>query len=90
VLHSHRNDEISRRVALSGATAPPDGVTDGQCFTAYAQQVLAATLRSGDIVIFGNLPVCEDAAVLEIVQAAGAALRFFCPFAGPAPPNHQR
>jgi transposase len=50
---------------LSGLTAPMvlDGAMTGEWFTAYARQVLAPTLRPGDIVILDNLPAHKGAAV---------------------------
>ncbi|WP_027280602.1 IS630 family transposase, partial [Roseomonas gilardii] len=52
----------------------------GKWFTAYAQQVLAPTLRPGDIVILDNLPAHKGAAVREAIQAKGATLRFLPPY----------
>lgn len=48
-------------------------------FAAYARQVLVPTLRPGDIVILDNLPAHKGAAVREVIQAAGATLRFLPP-----------
>ncbi|WP_027281357.1 IS630 family transposase, partial [Roseomonas gilardii] len=57
-----------------------DGAMTGKWFTAYAQQVLAPTLRPGDIVILDNLPAHKGAAVREAIQAKGATLRFLPPY----------
>jgi transposase len=56
-----------------------DGAMMGNCFTAYTQQILATTLRPGDIVILDNLPAHKGAAVRDTIQAAGATLRFLPP-----------
>jgi transposase len=67
---------------LSGLTAPMvlDGAMTGEWFTAYVRQILAPTLRPGDIVILDNLPVHKGAAVREVIQATGAILRFLPPY----------
>jgi transposase len=43
---------------LTGMTAPwvLDGAMDGDAFRTYIQQVLAPTLRRGDVVVMDNLP----------------------------------
>ena len=66
----------------SGMTAPMvlDGAMHGTAFIAYVEQVLAPTLTPGDIVIMDNLPAHKPAAVREIIEKAGATLRFLPPY----------
>ena len=63
-------------------TAPMvlDGPMTGAWFLAYVQQVLAPTLRRGDVVILDNLPAHKGAAVREAIEAAGARLLFLPPY----------
>ena len=46
-----------------------DGPMTGEWFAAYTQQVLAPTLRPGDIVILDNLPAPKVAAAREAIEA---------------------
>ena len=83
VPHGHwKTTTFAGALRLSGLTAPMvlDGAMTGEWFTAYAQQVLAPTLRPGDIVILDNLPAHKGAAVREAIQAKGATLRFLPPY----------
>jgi transposase len=63
-------------------TAPMvlDGAMTGEWFLAYTQQVLAPTLRPGDIVILDNLPAHKGTAVRETIEATGAKLLFLPPY----------
>jgi putative transposase len=55
-----------------------DGPIDGQSFLQYVEEVLAPTLKPGDIVIFDNLGSHKGKAVRNAIRAAGAKL-FFLP-----------
>ena len=63
-------------------TAPMvlDGSMTGAWFLAYVQQVLAPTLRKGDVVILDDLPAHKISAVREAVEASGAQLLFLPPY----------
>jgi transposase len=63
-------------------TAPMvlDGSMTGECFVAYVQQILAPTLRPGDIVILDNLPAHKSAAARDAIEAAGAQMLFLPPY----------
>ena len=63
-------------------TAPMvlDGPMTGEWFVAYAQQVLAPTLRTGDIVILDNLPAHKASGAREAIEAAGARMLFLPPY----------
>lgn len=66
----------------TGMTAPMvlDGPMNGIWFLAYVQQVLAPTLKPGDVVIMDNLAAHKSPAVRDAVEAAGARLLFLPPY----------
>ena len=45
-------------------------------FMAYLKQCLVPTLKRGDIVMMDSLPVHKVAGVREVIEAAGARLRY--------------
>ena len=47
---------------------------NGETFRAYVEQVLAPTLKKGDIVFMDNVPVHKVAGVQEAIEARGAIL----------------
>ena len=51
-----------------------DGPMTGEVFRAYVEQMLAPSLRSGDVVVMDNLPAHKVAGVREAIQAVGASL----------------
>jgi transposase len=57
-----------------------DGAMHGAAFLAYVEQVLAPTLRPGDIVVMDNLPAHKPPAVRQAIERAGAELRFLPPY----------
>ena len=57
-----------------------DGPMNGAAFQAYVEQVLAPTLRPGDIVVLDNLPAHKPAAVRQAIEATGAQLQFLPPY----------
>lgn len=65
-----------------GMTAPMvlDGAMDGAAFLAYVEQVLAPTLKPGDVVVMDNLPAHKPATVRDAIEQAGAELRFLPPY----------
>ena len=67
---------------LSGLDAPMvlDGPMTRDWFLAYVGQVLAPTLRPGDVVILDNLPAHKGAAIQAAVEARGARLHFLPPY----------
>jgi transposase len=83
VPHGHwKTTTFVGALRLSGMTAPMtlDGAMNGPAFLAYVEQVLAPTLRPGDIVIMDNLPAHKPTAIREAIEAAGAELRFLPPY----------
>ena len=51
-----------------------EGAMNGETFRAYFEQVLAPTLRRGDIVFMDNVPVHKVAGVQEAIEGRGAIL----------------
>jgi len=51
-----------------------EGAMNGETFRAYVEQVLAPTLKKGDIVFMDNVPVHKVAGVQEAIEARGAIL----------------
>ena len=49
-------------------------------FLEYLRRCLVPTLSPGDIVVMDNLPAHKGAAVRQIIEAAGAELRFLPPY----------
>lgn len=66
---------------LTGMTAPMvlDGPMNGAWFLAYVQQVLAPTLKPGDVVIMDNLAAHKSTPVRDVIEAVGARLLFLPP-----------
>jgi transposase len=83
VPHGHwKTTTFIGTLRLGGMTAPMvlDGPMTGSWFAAYVEQVLAPTLRKGDLVIQDNLPAHKVAAARQVIQAAGAQLHFLPPY----------
>ena len=61
-----------------GITAPfvIDRAMTRAIFTEYLRQCLVPTLAPGDIVVMDNLPAHKGGAVRQIIEAAGAELRY--------------
>ena len=62
-----RHDRVTAPFVLEGAM-------NGETFRAYVEQVLAPTLKRGDIVFMDNVPVHKVAGVQEAIEARGAIL----------------
>jgi transposase len=57
-----------------------NGATDAEVFAAFMREVLAPTLRPGDIVVLDNLSAHRSQAAREAVEARGARLIFLPPY----------
>ena len=91
---SHGHWKTSTFVAglrTNGLTAPliVDGAINGDIFRAYVEQVLAPTLRPGDIVILDNLGSHKVAGVRDAIQASGATLVCLPPYSPDRNPIEQ-
>ena len=62
-----RRDRVTAPFVLEGAM-------NGESFRAYIEQILAPTLRRGEIVFMDNVPVHKVAGVREAIEARGAIL----------------
>lgn len=69
-------------LTLTGFIAPMllDGPMDGECFLAWVEQMLAPTLRPGDIVVMDNLAAHKVVGVRQAIEACGAELRYLPPY----------
>ena len=81
--HGHRKTTtLVAGLRLGGMVAPMvlDGPINGDWFEAYVAQVLAPTLRLGDIVVMDNLSSHKRASVRAMIEARGARLAFLPPY----------
>lgn len=79
VPHGHwKTLTLVAALRVDGLTAPYviDGAMDGPAFLAYVEQVLAPSLRKGDIVFMDNLRTHKVAGVREAIEAVSATLRY--------------
>jgi transposase len=69
-------------LTLGGFVAPMllDGPMDGASFLAWVEQMLAPTLRAGDIVVMDNLSAHKVAGVGQAIEACGAELLYLPPY----------
>jgi len=66
----------------SALTAPCviDGPMNGSAFLAYIEQILAPSLKLGDLVVMDNLSAHKVPGVREAIEAAGARLFYLPPY----------
>lgn len=57
-----------------------DGAVNGDVFKAFVEQVLVPALRPGDIVVMDNLSSHKGDTTRELIEAAGAEVRFLPPY----------
>ena len=62
---------------------------NGVAFRAYVEQMLAPTLRPGDIVIMDNLSAHKVAGVRQAIEARGAELVYLPPYSPDLNPIEQ-
>lgn len=83
VPHGHwKTTTFVGALRLSGMAAPMalDGPMDGPAFLAYVGQVLAPTLKPGEVVVMDDLPAHKVAGVRTVIEATGARLRLLPPY----------
>jgi len=83
VPHGHwKTTTFVGALRLSGMTAPMvlDGPMNGAWFLAYVHQVLAPTLKPGDVVIMDNLAAHKSTPIRDAIEAVGARLLFLPPY----------
>jgi transposase len=66
-----------------------DGPMNGLSFLAYVEQILAPTLRFGDIVIMDNVSIHKVAGIREAIEARGAILYYLPPYSPDLNPIEQ-
>lgn len=96
-LHDHtpcshwQTHTVIAGLRLRGLTAPAvfDGPLDNPTFLAYVEQVLAPTLRAGEVVVLDNLAIHKQAAVEAAIAAVGASVRFLPPYSPDLNPIEQ-
>jgi transposase len=64
----------SLTLAGMGPAMTLEGATDTAAFVAYIEQVLAPTLRPGQVVVLDNLSAHQSAQVRTLIEARGAEL----------------
>jgi transposase len=69
-------------LGLYGIEAPwlVEGALNGELFKLYVGEVLAPTLRPGDILLMDNLPTHKVSGIAELVEAVGARLEYLPPY----------
>jgi len=83
VPHGHwKTTTFVAALRADGLAAPMvvDGAMNGDLFVAYAEQVLAPTLRSGDVVVMDNLSSHKRAAAVRAIERAGATVAYLPPY----------
>jgi transposase len=63
-----------------GAVMTVNGATDADVFRADFEQVLAPTLRVGDIVVMDNLGAHKAAGIKQLIESKGAKLIYLPPY----------
>jgi transposase len=92
VPHGHwKTSTFVAGMRTTGLTAPlvVDGAMNGDIFRAYVEQVLAPTLKPGDIVILDNLASHKVAGVREVIEATGASIVYLPPYSPDLNPIEQ-
>jgi transposase len=66
-----------------------DRAMTGAIVLEYIRQCLRATLSPGDFVVMDNLPAHKSSAVRQLIEAAGAELRYLPPYSPDLNPIEQ-
>jgi transposase len=77
-----RHDRVTAPLLLEGAMT-------GTTFRAYVEQMLAPTLKCGDIVVMDNVGVHKVSGVREAIEARGAILLYLPPYSPDLNPIEQ-
>ena len=86
-----KNTTLVAALSLDGITAAMtvEGALDRPAFDAFVDQVLAPSLRPGQIVIWDNLSVHKSATAQQVITAAGCHLLWLPPYSPDCPPIEQ-
>jgi transposase len=81
-LSKGESTTILSSMRLSGETAYTtfSGAVNGERFKEYLKNILAPTLRPGDIVIMDNLRSHKVSGVTEIIESVGASVLYLPPY----------
>jgi transposase len=87
-VHDAVPKNIGRNISILGALCcygldavmTIEGAVDAAVFDAYVRQVLAPTLRSGDVVVMDNLSVHKMQKIEALITATGARLIYLPPY----------
>ena len=73
---------ILSSVRMDGTIVPCvfDDALNGDLFREYVRVFLVPTLKSGDIVVMDNLSSHKVSGVVEMIQTAGAQVKFLPPY----------
>lgn len=77
-----RHDRITAPLLL-------DGPMNGESFKAYVEQMLAPTLKRGDIVVMDNVSIHKVPGVREAIEACGATVPKLPPYSPDLNPIEQ-
>ena len=83
VPHGHwKTSTLIAALGLSGVrcAAVLDGPVNTDAFEAFVEQVLLPELRPGDVVVMDNLSSHKSVGTRELIESAGAELRFLPPY----------
>jgi transposase len=87
-IHEGTPDGRWRTVTLLGAVNSKgwqavmtvEAATDGDVFLTYLREVLVPTLKAGQVVVMDNLSAHKVDGVRELIESAGAELRYLPPY----------
>jgi transposase len=92
VPHGHwKTSTFVAALRYDGLTAPfvIDGPINGEWFRTYVEEVLAPTLKPGDIVVLDNLASHKVAGVRAAIEARGATVLYLPPYSPDLNPIEQ-
>lgn len=92
VPHGHwKTTTLIAALGLEGihCATTVDGAVNGEVFTAFCRQVLAPTLKSGDVVVMDNLSSHKVAEVRKTIEGTGATLLYLPPYSPDLNPIEQ-
>ena len=71
---------IQEGMSNSAAARLVEGATDREVFEAYVEEMLAPSLRSGQIVVMDNLSAHKGDRIRELIEERGCELLYLLPF----------